>query len=336
MNVLLTGGLGYIGSNIVSSFLNSEYTPVIFDNLSNSSIDYLDTIKEVYGANVEFIEGDLRDKGSIHNALSIFNVDAVIHLAGLKSVSESVADPDSYYENNVVGSKNLIQSMEELKIFNLVFSSSATVYGVPQTLPIDESHPLNPINPYGQYKMEVESIIQDCCNSNQDFRACILRYFNPVGAHKSGLLGEFINKEPNNIMPIINLVALGQKDHIGIYGDDYETNDGTGIRDYIHITDLSEAHISALEFTLSNINQNCSIFNLGTGKGCSVLELVKIFEKTNNIHIPIKVLSRRPGDISESVASPNRANKQLHWHANRGLKEMCESSYKFYQNNSVT
>ena len=325
--VLLTGGMGYIGSHTAVELLESGYEVVLYDNLSNSDIDVKKKIHEITNKKVSFVEGDVLDTRLLIQTLKDFKVDSVIHFAGLKAVGESVEKPIDYFDNNISGSISLLKAMKKAHVKKIVFSSSATVYGEPEYLPYDENHPTSAINPYGRSKLHIEEMLKDVCTSDQDFSAICLRYFNPVGSHESGLIGENPKDIPNNLMPYIAQVASRKLKELNIFGDDYPTQDGTGVRDYIHVVDLASGHVSALSF--SEDNPGWHAFNLGTGSGVSVLELVKTFEKVNQIAIPYKVISRRSGDIAECFSNSNKANTLLNFRAKKDIKVMCSSTWKF-------
>ena len=326
-NILVTGGLGFIGSHTVTTLLNNNLKPIIIDNLSNSNLDVLKKIKNISGVQPKFFEGDIRDEDFLSRVLFGNKIDAVIHFAGLKDVADSVKNPNKYYDVNVNGSKALIKQLIKFDIKKIIFSSSATIYGEPKILPIPESHPIDTINPYGENKVMVESFLEDLCKQDDQWKATSLRYFNPIGAHPSGHLGEAISTKISNIMPHILNVALKKVSILDVYGNDYDTKDGTGIRDYIHIMDLVDGHIAALSCLDKQNGHN--IFNLGTGKGISVLELVKAFEEATNQQIPYQFVGKRKGDLSTSYADPSKALKELRWKAKKGLTEMCEDSFKW-------
>ena len=335
--ILVTGGTGYIGSHTVVRLLEAGYEVVILDNLSNSKISVIDRIVKITNKRPSFIEGDIRDQSLLNKLFSDQKIDAVIHFAGLKAVGESVAEPLKYYENNVGGSISLLEAMKNANVTQMVFSSSATVYGEPQELPIKEDHPLNPTNPYGETKLAVENLLRDLYRSSPHWKIFILRYFNPVGAHESGLIGEDPNGIPNNLFPHILNVSKGMIDQLSVWGNDYDTKDGTGIRDYIHVVDLAEAHVKTLE-KLSQ--SNCEAINLGTGKGYSVFEVIKNFENVTNKKLNFKILDRRPGDVAISFTDPSLASNILEWQAKLNIDQMCEDSWKWYemnyQNNKLT
>lgn len=325
MKVLVTGGTGYIGSHTVVELLNNGYDVIIIDNLINSKIEVVDKIKKLTNKEFTFIKGDVCDYELLTKIFDDNTIDAVIHFAGLKAVGESVEKPLEYYDNNINSTINLIKVMKEHNCKNIVFSSSATVYGTPKTLPIKEDFPLSTTNPYGTTKLVNEWILSDIYKSDNEWKVTLLRYFNPIGAEKSGLLGEDPKDIPNNLMPYIVRVAIGKLDHLSVFGNDYPTHDGTGVRDYIHVVDLAKGHVKALE----NNSSGLYIYNLGTGKGYSVLDLVKTFEKVNNVKIPFEIVGRRAGDVAECYADPTKAEKELHWKAQLGIEEMCKDSYNF-------
>ena len=327
--VLVTGGLGFIGSHTVVELLNNDYDIVIIDNLSNSKIKTLDKIKKITGKEVIFYKEDVCNKEALVKIFKNHKIDAVIHFAGFKAVGESVEKPLMYYRNNIDYTLTLLEVMDMYNCHNIIFSSSATVYGKPKNLPIYEDFPLSTTNPYGTTKLFIENILSDLYKSNNDWNITILRYFNPIGAHKSGLIGEDPNDIPNNLMPYIVKVANGELPILSIFGDDYDTVDGTGVRDYIHVVDLARGHVLALK----NQKKGLKIYNLGTGKGTSVLELVNAFEKVNNIKVNKKIAPRRPGDIDACFASCDKAFKELGFKAEYGIDEMCKDAYNFVKNN---
>lgn len=329
MRVLVTGGTGYIGSHTVVQLIEAGYQPVIIDNLVNSNIDVLDKIQTITGAKPDFYELDLVNLVELEEVFKKEKIDSVIHFAALKAVGESVSKPLEYYSNNLIGTLNLLQMMKKYQVNNFVFSSSATVYGNPASNPITEDFPLSTTNPYGATKLMIEDVIRDYCKANPSFNASILRYFNPVGAHKSGLIGEAPNGIPNNLMPYITKVATGELEYLSVFGSDYDTHDGTGVRDYIHVVDLADGHLKALE----KLKENPGLItvNLGTGNGYSVLDLVKAFEKASGVTLPYKLAPRRPGDIATCYADPTNAKHILGWTATFGVDEMCSDSWKFQQ-----
>ncbi|WP_226682002.1 UDP-glucose 4-epimerase GalE [Sutcliffiella horikoshii] len=331
MAILVTGGAGYIGSHTSVELLNAGYDIVIVDNFSNSSHVSLNRIKEITGKDFAFHEVDLLDKEGLDKVFREHAIEAVIHFAGLKAVGESVEKPLFYYHNNITGTLYLCEVMQEHGVKNIVFSSSATVYGLPESVPISESFPLSATNPYGQTKLMIEQIMRDLQVADSDWSISLLRYFNPIGAHESGRIGEDPNGIPNNLMPFITQVAIGKLPQLQVFGNDYDTVDGTGVRDYIHVVDLAKGHLKALEKVLSNTGVNA--YNLGTGNGYSVLEMVKAFEKASEKDVPYKIVARRPGDIGECFADPTKAKEELGWQAEKGLDEMCQDSWKWQKNN---
>tara|TARA_B100001121_G_C18700221_1_gene627208 strand:+ start:1035 stop:2057 length:1023 start_codon:yes stop_codon:yes gene_type:complete len=330
MKVLLTGGAGYIGSNVLLALRDSGYETLILDNFCNSSEERLKVFAKLIGGNLNYVKSDIRSIKELRKVFSQHEIESVIHLAGLKSVSESIENPNLYYENNVVGSKNLLNIMSEFSVNKLIFSSSATVYGNPNTLPITEDHELKPMNNYGQTKLEVENLISEFVNNNNS-QAVSLRYFNPVGSDLSNNLGEFILGMPSNLMPIINLNAFGHMNEFNIYGDDYATHDGSAIRDFIHISDLAQAHVSALNFILDNDHKSHEAINVGTGVGFTVKEIISCFENVNSVKLKFKVSKRRAGDIEASIASPSKAKQILGWSSSYSLEDMCMSAFNFYK-----
>lgn len=327
----MTGGAGYIGSHTCVELLSDGYDVTVFDNLSNSSREVLERIQRIAGRSVHFVEGDIRDKAALRLAMTYGSPKKVIHFAGLKAVGESVEKPLRYYENNVVGTLCLLEVMNELKIKSLVFSSSATVYGVPDELPYKESHRLAPVSPYGSTKLTVENILRDLCRSDDQWRTGILRYFNPVGAHISGLIGEDPRGTPNNLMPYIAQVACGRRSHLNIWGNDFPTADGTGVRDYVHVTDLAIGHAKALKRLESHAG--CFAVNIGTGRGHSVMDMVQAFASACGHIIPFKVGPRRDGDLPEYFADATRARSLLDWCAERDLDTMCRDAWNWQLNN---
>ncbi len=327
MKILVTGGCGYIGSHTSVELLNHGYDIVIIDNLSNSKKDVIDKIKEITKKDFKFYEADVCDKNTLEKIFTENKIDAVIHFAGFKAVGESVAKPLMYYQNNLESTINLLQTMDKFNVKKIVFSSSATVYGKPKSLPIKEDFPLSTTNPYGTTKLMIENILRDLYKSDNNWSIAILRYFNPIGAHKSGLIGENPNDIPNNLMPYIVKVANKELKELSIFGNDYDTKDGTGVRDYIHVVDLSLGHIKAIEKISKETG--CDAYNLGTGNGYSVLEIVETFKKVNNIDVPYKIVDRRPGDIAACYADPTYAKEKLNWQAQYGIEEMCKDSYEF-------
>lgn len=331
MNVLVTGGAGYIGSHTCVELLNANHDVVVVDNLSNSHSESLRRVEEITGRSVSFHQVDICDRVGLKAVFEQQSIDAVIHFAGLKAVGESVSQPLRYYHNNVYGTLTLCEVMAEAGVFNLVFSSSATVYGDPATVPIKEDFPLSATNPYGRSKLMIEDILRDLYQSDQRWNAVLLRYFNPVGAHKSGRIGEDPNGIPNNLMPYITQVAVGKLECLSVFGSDYDTPDGTGVRDYIHVVDLALGHLKALEKLADN--PGAMAYNLGTGQGYSVLDMVKAFEKASGVEIPYQLVDRRPGDIASCYAEPSFAAKELGWRAERGIEEMAEDSWRWQSQN---
>ncbi len=330
MKILVTGGCGYIGSHTVVDLLNDGLEVVIVDNLVNSKRDVLEKIKKITGKCVTFYEYDLCDMEKLDSIFKKESISAVIHFAGLKAVGESVSIPLKYYQNNLTGTINLLLCMQKYNVKKIIFSSSATVYGNPKTLPIKEDFPLSTTNPYGTTKLMIETILKDLYQSDNSFDIAILRYFNPIGAHKSGLLGEDPNGIPNNLMPYIVKVATGKLPVLNIFGADYKTVDGTGVRDYIHVLDLSYGHMLALK----NKKTGLKIYNLGTGKGTSVLELVTMFETVNKVKINKKIVGRREGDIDACYASCSLAERELGFKCRYTLEDMCLDSYNYVKNNN--
>ena len=327
MNILLTGGTGYIGSHAAVVLADAGHTPILFDNLSNSKRDVVNKLEKILGQPIIFVEGDVRDTELLTSVLKDHKVDAVMHFAGLKAVAESVAKPLEYFSANVQGAISLLQSMQAAGINKLVFSSSATVYGDPQYLPIDEDHPTSATNPYGRTKLHIEEMLSDLSNSDSTWRIACLRYFNPVGAHASGLIGEDPDGIPNNLMPFIARVASGKLEHLSVFGSDYETPDGTGVRDYIHIMDLVEGHLVAIDFL--DQHSGWHAINLGTGSGSSVLEMIAEFERVSAKKINYKIVERRQGDIATCYAKVDKAHNLLNWTASRSLTDMCRSLWLF-------
>ena len=328
MKILVTGGLGFIGSHAVVELLDDDYEVVVIDDLSNSSRDVVDKIGEITGKSIKYYEGDVCNLELLEEIFNNNQIDAVMHFAGYKAVGESVREPIKYYENNLVSTLHLCKKMLEHGCNKFIFSSSATVYGDPEVLPITEECKVGgTTNPYGTTKLMIERILADIHIAHPDFTAIILRYFNPIGAHKSGLIGEKPNGIPNNLMPYIVRVASGELPILSIFGDDYDTPDGTGVRDYIHVVDLAKGHISALKKAMKD--EGIFYYNLGTGTGYSVLDLVKNFEKVNGVKVPYKIVERRAGDIASCYADPSKALRELGWKAEYGIEEMMRDSYNF-------
>jgi UDP-glucose 4-epimerase len=331
MAILVTGGAGYIGTHTVVELLAVGQDVVIVDNLSNSSVEALKRVEAISGKSVTFYQGDILNKALLQKIFADHDIESVIHFAGLKAVGESVAKPLKYYENNVTGTIVLCQVMAENNVKNLVFSSSATVYGDPASLPIKEDFPTGATNPYGQSKLMVENILADLHHSDNSWNIARLRYFNPVGAHESGLIGEDPNDIPNNLMPFISQVAVGKREQLSVFGGDYNTPDGTGVRDYIHVVDLAVGHLKALDKLRTN--PGLVTYNLGTGQGYSVLEMVRAFEKACAKPLAYKIVDRRPGDIAACYADPSYAANELNWRATHTLEDMANSSWKWQSNN---
>ena len=331
MKILVTGGAGYIGSHTCLELLNEGYDVVVLDNLSNSSDESLIRVKNITGKSLVFYKADLLNKKEITAVFLNHKIDAVIHFAGLKAVGESVLIPLRYFHNNITGTLNLLEVMNEFKVKNLVFSSSATVYGDPAFLPIKEDFPLSATNPYGRTKLMIEEILQDLHRSDDKWNIALLRYFNPVGAHKSGDIGEDPFGIPNNLVPYISRVAVGDLPRVNVFGGDYNTPDGTGVRDYIHVVDLALGHIKTLPKLLTN--PGVVIYNLGTGQGYSVLEMVAEFEAASGRKVPYTITDRRPGDIASCFADPAKAKKELGWEACKTLSDMCKDTWKWQKNN---
>ena len=331
MKVLVTGGMGYIGSHTVVELLENSYEVIIVDNLVNSKIDVLDKIETITGKRPKFYQYDLCNYEDLEKIFKENKIDVVIHFAGLKAVGESCEKPLLYYQNNLVSTMNLLKIMGQYDCKKIVFSSSATVYGNPKSLPIKEDFPLSTTNPYGSTKLFIEYILKDLYKSDPTWSIAILRYFNPIGAHKSYLLGENPNGIPNNLMPYIMKVATKELEHLNIFGNDYNTKDGTGVRDYIHVVDLAKGHIKAVEKVLKTNNVDC--YNLGTGTGYSVLEMVNLFKKINNVDVPYKIVERRSGDIAECYADPTYAKEKLGFVAEKSLEDMVRDSYQYIIHN---
>lgn len=328
--ILVTGGSGYIGSHTVLELLNKNYEVVVVDNFSNSSFESLRRVQKITGKEVIFYEADIRDEGKMDEILSAHKIDAVIHFAAFKAVGESCRMPLKYYENNISGTVSLLKVLDKHGVKKIIFSSSATVYGDPERLPLDENCRLSTTNPYGSTKLMMEGIMQDLWKADNEWNIILLRYFNPVGAHESGLIGEDPKGIPNNLMPFVAQVASGKLACINVFGNDYDTPDGTGVRDYIHVVDLALGHIAAIE----NCNDSgVHIYNLGTGRGYSVLEMIHAFEKACGKTLPYKICERRPGDIASCYAAPDKAKAELHWEATHGIEEMCASQWKWQSGN---
>lgn len=332
MKVLVTGGAGYIGSHTTLALLQAGFDLVVLDNLSNSSAKSLSRVAKIAGRSATFVVGDLRDSTLLGRLFAEHSVDAVLHFAGVKAVGESVVQPLRYYDNNVHGSQVLLQAMADAGVFSFVFSSSATVYGDPAQMPISETCPVGqPTNPYGRSKLMVEDMLRDLAISDPRWRIAILRYFNPVGAHESGLIGEDPNGIPDNLIPYIAQVAVGKLPELSVFGNDYPTHDGTGVRDYIHVADLAEGHLRALEALQARFGAH--VWNLGTGQGYSVLDMVRAFEAASGKPVPYRIAPRRPGDIATCYADPSKAERELGWKAHRGLDEMMRDAWRWQSKN---
>lgn len=331
MAVLVTGGIGYIGSHTVVELLNNEQDVIIVDNLYNSKELVIDRVKTITGIEPKFYNYDVLDRKNLERVFEENNIEAVIHFAGYKAVGESVEKPLEYYHNNIGSTIILLEVMKKFGVKNFVFSSSATVYGDAKVVPINEESPLSATNPYGRTKLMIEEILRDLYNSDKSWNIALLRYFNPVGAHKSGLLGEDPCGIPNNLMPYITKVAIGELKELSVFGNDYNTMDGTGVRDYIHVVDLARGHLKALD----KLTTNCGLvtYNLGTGNGYSVIDVINAFSRASGKPVPYKIVSRRPGDIAACYANPQRANEELGWKAEKGIEEMCEDSWRWQSKN---
>lgn len=332
IKILVTGGAGYIGTHTLVELIENGYEPIVFDNFVNSSEKSLQRVEQITGKKIPYVNGDIRDYASLESVFSSHEFQGVIHFAGLKAVGESVEKPILYYENNVYGSLQLLKAMAAYNVKTIVFSSSATVYGDPISLPLDESMPTGePTNPYGMSKLMIENILTDVHKNDKSWRIVNLRYFNPVGAHVSGLIGEDPTGIPNNLMPFITQTATGKREKLSVFGGDYDTHDGTGVRDYIHVVDLAKGHIKALQ----KAEQQSGLWtvNLGTGTGYSVLDLIKAFEEVSNKKIPYEIVSRRPGDVASCYADPKFAKQVLGWEAKLGLNDMCSDSWRWQSNN---
>lgn len=331
MAILITGGAGYIGSHTCIELLNNNYKIIVVDNLSNSSIESLNRVKEITGKQFEFYKENVLNRERMNEIFLRNNIEAVIHFAGFKAVGESTTIPLTYYYNNIISTIILCDVMQKHNVKKFIFSSSATVYGIPKTSPITEEFPLSGTNPYGQTKLMIEQIMRDVAKADDEWSIALLRYFNPFGAHKSGRIGEDPNGIPNNLMPYVTQVAVGKLKELNIFGNDYPTKDGTGVRDYIHVVDLAKGHVKALEKVLET--KGIEAYNLGTGKGYSVLEMIKAFEEVSGRKIPYKVIGRRPGDVAVCFADVSKAKRELGWEAEYGLEEMCVDSWRWQVNN---
>lgn len=331
--ILVTGGAGYIGSHTLIELIAAGFTPVVYDNLSNSSPASLARVQQIVGQSIEFIEGDILDTQLLAKTFAAHDFTAVIHFAGLKAVGESVAKPLWYYQNNVAGTLNLLDAMTQANVKNLIFSSSATVYGDPEALPIVESSPRSATNPYGQSKLMIEHMLEDLAKADNHWQLISLRYFNPIGAHHTGTIGENPNGIPNNLMPYVSQVAVGKLPQLSVFGNDYDTVDGTGVRDYIHVVDLAKGHVAALQYLEHQTQLGFEPINLGTGKGTSVLELVNAFIKTTGQPVPYSIAPRRPGDIASCYASSDKAKHLLGWQAEFDIERMCTDTWRWQSQN---
>ena len=334
MNILVTGGSGYIGSHTCLELLESGYGVVVIDNLCNSNPKSLERVRSLTGKDIKFYEGDVRDEELLRKIFAENKIDAVIHFAGLKAVGESVAQPWRYYDNNLNSTLVLTKVMNEVGVKRIIFSSSATVYSGDNEMPLREtSRTGNCTNPYGWTKYMTEQILSGMAFADKEWSVVLLRYFNPIGAHPSGLIGEDPRGIPNNLMPYITQVAIGRREYLSIYGDDYDTHDGTGVRDYIHVVDLSKGHVAAVKYAVNNLG--CDVFNLGTGTGYSVLDMVKAFEEANGLKLPYKIVARRPGDLATCYADPAKSEKVLGWKAEKTLVDMCRDSWNWQSKNPM-
>jgi UDP-glucose 4-epimerase len=331
MHILVTGGAGYIGSHTCILLIEAGYDVIVFDNFSNASKESIKRVEKIVAKEIILVEGDIRNRDDLDKVFNAYKIDAVIHFAGLKAVGESVAEPLKYYDNNIYGTIVLCEVMAEHNCKSIVFSSSATVYGDPHTTPIKEHFPLSTTNPYGRSKLFIEEMLRDLYISDNKWKIVLLRYFNPVGAHASGTIGEDPHGIPNNLMPFIAQTAVGKREDLSVLGNDYDTHDGTGVRDYIHVMDLADGHVKALN-KIDSFNEVMTI-NLGTGKGYSVLDMVKAFEKASGKKVPYQIAARRAGDIAKCFADPDYAKEVLDWKATRSVEEMCEDSWRWQSNN---
>ena len=332
--LLITGGAGYIGSHTLVELSSAGYEFIVYDNLQNASQESLKRVEKIINRSITFVEGDIRDSQKLQEVFSRYSIDAVIHFAGLKAVGESVAKPLEYYDNNVVGTLRLLEVMQKFGCKKIVFSSSATVYGDPASTPIKENFPTGATtNPYGTSKYIIERILEDVSISDSSFKVAILRYFNPVGAHESGTIGEDPNGIPNNLMPFIAQTAVGKREYLSVFGSDYDTPDGTGVRDYIHVVDLANAHVKAIDYLHKAAQSKPLIVNIGTGIGYSVLDMVRAFEGASGKKVAYKLVERRAGDIAQCFADPSYAKEVLGWEAKRGIEQMCKDSWRWQSNN---
>ncbi len=335
MSILLPGGIGYIGSHTAIELLQKGEDVVVIDNFSNSKPEMIEKIEKIAGKKIKFYEADYTDRNAVEKVFAENKIEAVINFAGYKAVAESVKEPLKYYYNNITGCIVLLETMKKYGVKKFIFSSSATVYGKPETVPITEEFKIGgTTNPYGTTKLMIEQILQDAYNADKTLDICILRYFNPVGAHESGLIGEEPQGIPNNLMPYVVRVASGELKELSVFGNDYNTHDGTGVRDYIHVVDLAKGHVNALE-KLNKEGKGLYIYNLGTGKGTSVLDMVKAFEKTTGMKVPYKIVERRPGDIDECYADATKAEKELGWKAEKTIEDMCRDSWNYIKNRNL-
>lgn len=332
MSILVTGGAGFIGSHTVVELLNRDYDVVIIDNLCNSNAKAIERIKQITGKSPVFYQKDVRDEAALEEIFTKENIEAVIHFAGLKAVGESVAKPLEYYRNNLESTLALCEVMRRHGCKSFIFSSSATVYGDPASVPIDESFPLHTTNPYGSTKLMIEDMLRDIAAADSEWKIILLRYFNPVGAHESGLIGEDPKGIPNNLTPYITQVAIGKLKELSVFGNDYDTPDGTGVRDYIHVVDLAKGHVAALE-RIGVMPGGAEVYNLGTGEGYSVMQVLSAFEKAVGAPIAYRIAPRRPGDIAQCYAATEKAEKYLHWKAEKGIDEMCRDAWNWQKNN---
>ncbi len=331
MAILITGGAGYIGSHTCVEMQKAGYDVIVVDNLDNSCRESLHRVEKITGKSVPFYEADVRDREAMRKIFRENTIESVIHFAGLKAVGESVEKPLAYYDNNLISTLVLLETMAEFGVKRIVFSSSATVYGVAKDMPLKEGMPLGAINPYGRTKLFIEEMLRDLFVSDNSWSIAILRYFNPIGAHESGTIGEDPKGIPNNLMPYIAQVAVGRRDHLNVFGNDYKTVDGTGVRDYIHVVDLAYGHVKATDWVLAHTG--CEPFNLGTGNGVSVLQLKDAFNKAAGMEIPYEIVGRRPGDPDEVYADASKAKEDLHWEAKRNIDDMCRDTWNWQKNN---
>ncbi len=333
MTILITGGAGYIGTHTSVELIESDYEIILVDNFSNSNAVAIERVEQITGKNIQIVNADIRNRDDLIKIFEKNNIEGVIHFAGLKSVNESIDDPIEYYDNNIAGTINLCNVMNKFNVKKIIFSSSAVIYGSPKTVPIKEDFPVSTSNPYGQSKLMTEQILSDIFISDNDWQIALLRYFNPVGAHESGLIGEAPNGVPNNLMPYISQVAVGKLEKLHVFGDDYDTKDGTCIRDFIHVVDLAKGHVKALDYFKNNKTGEVLRINLGTGKGYTVLELINTFQQVSGKNIPYDIIERRPGDIAVSYASAELANKKIAWKTMYSLEDMCRDTWLWQSKN---